>query len=141
MYLIALCDDETAELDKTEKQEQQEVRAFSPQNKWLAALKKYQEGKADGEGLELSRQMALELLRQIRVSGYNEVEITWNFQDEFTRLAREAGKYERTVGKGGDFGASKCGAVPCAGGAGNTMDSMDEDIADGIHGIGEVAGA
>ncbi len=129
------------ELDKTEKQEQQEIRAFSPQNKWLAALKKYQEGKADGEGLELSRQMALELLRQIRVSGYNEVEITWNFQDEFTRLAREAGKYERTVGKGGDFGASKCGAVPCAGGAGNTMDSMDEDIADGIHGIGEVAGA
>ena len=85
--------------------------------------------------------MALELIRQIRVSGYNEVEITWNFQDEFARLAQEAGNFERTVGKGGDFRASECGTVPCAGGDGNTMDSMDEDIADGIHGIGEVAGA
>ena len=63
--------------------------------------------------MALTRQMALELIECIRVSGYNEVEIIWNFQDEFTRLIQEAERFE------------------------NTTDASREDD---IHGIGKEAG-
>ncbi len=86
------------ELEEVEKEEQQGIKALFPQNKWIITLKKYQEEKTAGEKMKISRQMAVELIKQIRVSGYNEVEITWNFQDEFVRLVREVENFER-VGK------------------------------------------
>ena len=52
--------------------------------------------------------MAVELIKQIRVSGYNEVEIIWNFQDEFARLFQEAESLERM---GGTDGIPKIGEV------------------------------
>ena len=78
-----------------EKEERQGIKALSPQNKWITTLKMYQKRMVSGEKLELSRQMAVELVKQIRVSGYNEVEITWNFQDEFARLFQEAQNFEK----------------------------------------------
>ena len=83
------------ELEEAEKKERQEIKALSLQNKWINTIKKYQKGKNDGKKTELSRQMAVELIKQIRVSGYNEVEIIWNFQDEFARLFQEAESLER----------------------------------------------
>lgn len=53
--------------------------------KWLAALKESQAEKA------ITREMALELIQSIRVSGYNELEIIWNFKDEFAHMAEIAG--------------------------------------------------
>lgn len=83
------------ELEEAEKEERQGIWALSLQNKWITILKKYQKRMASGEKLELSRQMAVELVKQIRVSGYSEVEITWNFQDEFARLFQEAESFEK----------------------------------------------
>ena len=83
------------ELEEAEKEERQGIKALSPQNKWITTLKMYQKRMVSGEKLELSRQMAVELVKQIRVSGYNEVEITWNFQDEFARLFQEAQNFEK----------------------------------------------
>ncbi|MCM1045721.1 MAG: recombinase family protein [Candidatus Gastranaerophilales bacterium] len=80
------------------KKEEQRRESFSPQNKWIAVLKKYRTAKETaGTGklskdLEISRQMVLELIQVIKVSGYNEVQIVWNFQDEFIRLAKESGR-------------------------------------------------
>ena len=96
------------ELEKVEKKERQEIKALSLQNKWIITIKKYQKGKDDGKKTELSRQMAVELIKQIRVSGYNEVEIIWNFQDEFARLFQEAESLERM---GGTDGIPKIGEV------------------------------
>lgn len=101
------------ELEETEQQERQEIKVLSSQNKWIAALKKCQGEKGAREQMALTRQMALELIECIRVSGYNEVEIIWNFQDEFTRLIQEAERFE------------------------NTTDAGREDD---IHGIGKEAG-
>ena len=81
--------------EDAEKEERQGIWALSLQNKWITTLKKYQKRMASGEKLELSRQMAVELVKQIRVSGYSEVEITWNFQDEFARLFQEAESFEK----------------------------------------------
>lgn len=99
------------ELEEAEEQERREIKALSPQNKWIAVLKKYQGERKTGEEMALTRQMAVELIKCIRVSGYNEVEIIWNFQDEFARLVQEAERF----GKAGET--------------------------DGIRGIGKEAGA
>lgn len=96
------------ELEKVEKKERQEIKALSLQSKWIITIKKYQKGKDDRKKTELSRQMAVELIKQIRVSGYNEVEIIWNFQDEFARLFQEAESLERM---GGTDGIPKIGEV------------------------------
>ncbi len=87
--------------EELRKEEQQQIESLSPQNEWIKALKKYQAARGDaGTGgfprnMELSRQMAVELIKLIRVSGYNEIQIVWNFQDEFARLAMEAGRFCR----------------------------------------------
>lgn len=57
---------------------------FSPQNHWISILKKY------GNETTLTREAILTLIKQIKISGYNQIEIMWNFQDEFTRLADKA---------------------------------------------------
>ena len=38
----------------------------------------------------ITRELALELIQSIRVSGYNELEIVWSFRDEFTCIAERA---------------------------------------------------
>ena len=81
------------ELEEAEEQEHWEIKALSPQNKWIAVLKKCQGERKTGEKMALTRQMAVELIKCIRVSGYNEVEIIWNFQDEFARLVQEAERF------------------------------------------------
>lgn len=75
-----------AELDQLEKEKIRHTRELSPENKWIVSLKKYREGKG------MTREMAEELIRSICISGYNEARITWNFQDEFARLAAQVGK-------------------------------------------------
>lgn len=52
---------------------------------WLATLKETQAQKV------ITRKMAMELIQFIQVSGYNELEIIWNFKDEFDRMAEMAG--------------------------------------------------
>ena len=43
----------------------------------------------------VTKKMVSELIRCIKVSGYNKIEIIWNFQDEFDRIAQEIGKVGR----------------------------------------------
>ena len=74
------------ELARLQEEERLNVHTISPQNEWITALKKYQGEKA------VTREMALELIKCIRISGYNEIEIVWNFQDEFTRLFHQTRK-------------------------------------------------
>lgn len=74
------------ELARFQEKERLNVHTISPQNEWITALKKYQGEKA------VTREMALELINCIRISGYNEIEIVWNFQDEFARLFHQIGK-------------------------------------------------
>jgi len=81
-------DKEATELKEKLSQLEQEyengILPLSPQNHWIAFLKKCRKTKA------ITRKMAVELIESIYVSGYNEIKITWNFQDEFARLAEEA---------------------------------------------------
>ena len=74
------------ELAGLQEEERLNVHTISPQNEWITALKKYQGEKA------VTREMVLELINYIRISGYNEIEIVWNFQDEFARLFHQIGK-------------------------------------------------
>lgn len=74
------------ELELLEAENRDCTCVLSPQNEWINALKKYHGEKA------VTREMAVELIRCIRVSGYNEIEIIWNFQDEFAHLAAQAGR-------------------------------------------------
>lgn len=74
------------QLSGLEKEERAGMTSLSAQNEWIAALKKHRGAKT------VTREMALELIKCIRVSGYNEIEIIWNFQDEFARIARETGR-------------------------------------------------
>ena len=72
------------ELEDLEQEEQAYSKTMSPQNQWIKALKKCQAEKA------VTREMAVELIDHIKVTGYNEIEIVWNFKDEFTRLEEKA---------------------------------------------------
>lgn len=73
-----------AELGQLEAEKKKYTHDLSPQNGWIASLKKYQKEET------ITRKMAEELIQRITVSGYNEINITWNFQDEFARLAAHA---------------------------------------------------
>lgn len=70
-----------AELACLEREEEECVRSLSPQNEWISALMRCQGEKA------VTQKMMTEFIRCIKVYGYNEIEIIWNFQDEFIRLA------------------------------------------------------
>ena len=69
------------QLLKAEQEEAESVHSFTPENRWISALKRYRD-----EGI-VTAKAAQELIKCIIVSGYNELEIIWNFQDEFSRLA------------------------------------------------------
>lgn len=80
-------EEEAGELKRQmeELKRQEEFQSLFPWGKWITVLKKYQkESEATGKST-LSRQMAVELIKYIQVSARNEVEIVWNFQDEFAR--------------------------------------------------------
>lgn len=87
--------------EEQRKEEQQVVNTPSPENKQIAVRKKYHGKNETKAEMVFTRQMAVELIKVIRISGCNEVEIVWNFQDEFARLAREAESCEK-VGKQDD---------------------------------------
>ena len=72
------------QLTKLQEEEKNIDNLFSSQKKWISTLKKYSKENT------FTRNMALEFVKQIKISGYNHMEIIWNFQDEFTRLAQEA---------------------------------------------------
>ena len=68
-------------LEKLENEEKNFLETFSAGNKWIAELKKYRKLK------ELTSEIVHTLIKRINVSGYNEIEIVWNFQDEFNILS------------------------------------------------------
>lgn len=72
------------QLERLEKEEQTYSKSLSPQNRWIKALKKCQAEKT------VTREMVVELIDHIKVTGYNEIEIVWNFKDEFARLEEMA---------------------------------------------------
>ncbi len=72
------------ELEGLKREEQDFIKTVSPQNQWIKALKKCQAEKT------VTREMAVELIDHIKVIGYNEIEIVWNFKDEFVRLEEKA---------------------------------------------------
>ena len=61
-----------------------ENERYSGRNEWLRLIRKY------GKEKKITREMATELVKCIRVSGYNEIEIVWNFQDAFEKLKADA---------------------------------------------------
>ena len=72
------------ELNQFEKEYKRYTYDLSPQNEWIVSLKKYQKEKV------LTRKILKELVKSISISKHHEIGITWNFQDEFARLAAEA---------------------------------------------------
>lgn len=73
------------ELEGLQREDRECSERLASWEKWLAALKESQAEKA------VTRKMALELIQSIQVSGYNDLEITWNFKDEFARMAEIEG--------------------------------------------------
>ena len=82
-----------AELACLEREEEEYVHSLSPQNEWISALMHYQ-----GEKV-ITQKMMTEFIRCIKVYGYNEVEIIWNFQDEFIRLEEAVNILPEAKGK------------------------------------------
>ena len=81
------------------RQEASEFRAQSAAwERWAGSIKEYC---ALLDGQTITRGMALELIQSIRVSNYNDLEITWNFQDEFARTAQMSVPAQNS-GKGAD---------------------------------------
>lgn len=74
------------ELEELEQEERVYSKTMSPQNRWIRALKECQTEET------ITREMAVELIDHIKVTGYNEIEIVWNFRDEFARLEEKAAK-------------------------------------------------
>lgn len=75
------------ELEQLEAENRKYTQELSPQNEWITSLKNYRKEKT------VTRKMVTELIKSIHISGYNEIiEIVWNFQDEFARLAALAEK-------------------------------------------------
>lgn len=78
-----------AKLAQLQQEETILHKTLTPQNAWITALKKYQKDKV------ITRKMVVELIHHIKVTGYNEIEIVWNFQDEFKRLLQDAEGVEK----------------------------------------------
>ena len=69
------------------EQEEKEFSEFlSSCNTWIRELKKYRCVKV------LTGELVREFVKCILISGYNEVEIVWNFHDEFAELSKRLGK-------------------------------------------------
>lgn len=72
--------DYNLKLVQLQREEETLSKRLSPQNEWLTALKKHRKDKV------VTRKMVVELIHHINVTGYNEIEIVWNFQDELKQL-------------------------------------------------------
>lgn len=80
------------------RQEAEECKARSASwEGWTVSLKKHC---ALLDGQAVTRGMALELIQSIRVSGYNDLEIIWNFRDEIARMDKMAALAENGEGAG-----------------------------------------
>ena len=55
-------------------------RTLTPQNKWLAAIRKFKDEH------EVTREMAVALIDRIVISDYNSPKIVWNFKDDLAAL-------------------------------------------------------
>lgn len=72
------------ELGRLEQEEKLYSQTITPQNRWITALKKSRKEET------VTRELAVELIDRIIVTGYNTVEIVWNFRDEFAMLEGKA---------------------------------------------------
>lgn len=72
------------ELEELEQEEKIYSKTITPQNQWITALKKYQAKET------VTRELLVELVDHIKVTGYNEIEIVWNFRDELAMLEEKA---------------------------------------------------
>lgn len=72
------------ELERLEQEESIYSQTITPQNRWIAALKESRKEET------ITRELALELIDRIIVTGYNTIEIVWNFRDEFAMLEGKA---------------------------------------------------
>ncbi len=70
-------------LSVLEKEKQEAGHVHETREGWVSTLKKYQGFRT------VTREMAVELISCIRVSGHHELEIVWNFQDVFAGLMVE----------------------------------------------------
>ncbi|NJD02782.1 MAG: recombinase family protein [Ruminiclostridium sp.] len=68
------------ELAALERESIKYEKTLSPQNEWIKAFQKYK-GKTS-----ITREMTLELIQCIWVSGYNTIEIVWNYGDEYKKI-------------------------------------------------------
>lgn len=68
------------ELDALERESMKYEKTLTPQNEWIQAFQKYK-----GQ-TSITRKMALELIQCIKVSGYNSIEIVWNYGDEYKKI-------------------------------------------------------
>lgn len=68
------------ELEVLERESMTYEKTLTPQNEWIQAFQKHKDKSS------ITREMALELIQCIRVSGYNTIEIVWNFGDEYTKI-------------------------------------------------------
>ena len=73
-----------ADLPELEQEEKIYSKTITPQNQWITALKKYQAKET------VTRELLVELVDHIKVTGYNEIEIVWNFRDELAMLEEKA---------------------------------------------------
>lgn len=73
------------ELERLQRESHECDERLSSCKNWIAALKQSPTEKS------ITRKMAVELIQSIQVSGYNELNIIWNFKDEFARMADMAG--------------------------------------------------
>ena len=55
-------------------------QTLTPQNKWLTAIRAFKDTH------EVTREMAVVLIEKIIVSGYNSMEIIWNFKDDLAAI-------------------------------------------------------
>ena len=68
------------ELDALEREIIKYEKTLTPQNEWIQAFQKYK------DTTSVTREMALELIQCIWVSGYNSIEIVWNYGDEYEKI-------------------------------------------------------
>ncbi len=69
-------------LEQAERESMKYEKTLTPQNEWIQTFQKYRDAPV------ITRAMALELIKCIKVSGYNSIEIVWNYTDEFEMLCR-----------------------------------------------------
>lgn len=68
------------ELEALEREGMKYEKTLTPQNEWIQAFQKYK------DKTSITREMVLELIQCIWISGYNTIEIVWNYGDEYKKI-------------------------------------------------------